>query len=611
MHARRRYLAALGMTCIAGSAFACASTGDAVPADLDAGMGMDAGDAAPINAPSAVGISLFGSTCMPGAPKVDWSPMRRISRVEYNNMVRDLLGDTTQPANGFPPESPLTSGVNFQTNTYAGVSALIVQDYMQAAETLAETAVKDTNNLNNNVLALAGCTDHTDACAQQFISNWGNRAFRGQLDSTESAALFQLYSDVKAQFNDWTAGVQAVITAVLESPRFLYVMEFGSGSPMGNVVPLSPYETAARLALFLWRSVPDDVLMTAAAQGNLSTPDQIAQQASRMLADSKKRAKDALDDFTTQWMQLQATATQGKDSQFTWPPMAGEAMKQETLINFSELVLTKNGGLAELLTSPSSYINDYLGTVYGSSVDKTTKGVPVIDSALGNSTTFYLTQLSNRAGILTNGSVLSTQSHTTLPSFVLRGKLVRENVLCDPIAPPPVNANIGPAPTSVPDGGTTRSTLEAHFANPSCLRCHQYMDPIGLGFGHFDATGAYQANDVNGFTDAGVPPGGWPAIDVSGQVVAMNPGEFSATFDGAVDLVTQLSAATQTRQCFALQEFRYALSRVETASDACSAQQFYSAFSSGNFNIQQLLIAIVQSDAFRYRSVETAGSACQ
>jgi hypothetical protein len=610
MPACRPYLATLAIAALAGSGLACASTGESVPTGLDAGMVMDVGDAAPINAPSAVGTSLFGSKCTPGAPKVDWSPMRRISRVEYDNMVRDLLGDTTQPANGFPPESPLTSGVNFLANTYAGVSTLILQDYMQAAEALAETAVRDTNNLNNNVLSLGGCTDHTDACAQRFISNWGNRAFRGQLDSTESAALFQLYSDVKAQFNDWTAGVQAVITAVLESPRFLYVMEFGSGAPMGDVVPLSPYETAARLAIFLWRSVPDDVLMTAAAQGNLSTADQIAQQAARMLVDPKNRAKDALDDFTTQWMQLQATATQGKDSQFTWPPTAGEAMKQETLLNFSELVLAKNGGLTELLTSPLSYINDYLGTVYGSSPDKTSP-VPVDDGALGGRTMFYLTQLANRAGILTNGSVLSTQSHTTLPSSVLRGKLVRENVLCDPIPPPP--PNIPAAKTSVPDGGTTRSTLEAHFNTQPCVSCHQYMDPIGLGFGHFDATGAYQSRDINGFTDPKYtpPPGGWPAIDASGQVVAMNSGELSATFDGAVDLVTQLSAATQTRQCFALQEFRYALSRVETASDACSAQQIYGAFSSGNFNIQQLLIAIVRSDAFRNRSVETAGSACQ
>jgi hypothetical protein len=135
------------------------------------------------------------------------------------------------------------------------------------------------------------------------------------------------------------------------------------------------------------------------------------------------------------------------------------------------------------------------------------------------------------------------------------------------------------------------------------------MDPIGLGFGFFDATGAYQPNDANGAQ--GPPPGGFPAVDASGQVLAMAAGEFATTFNGATDLVTQLAGAQQTRQCFALQEFRYALGRLESADDACSLQQAYAAFTSGNLNIQALLVAIVQSDAFRYRSVENTSGACQ
>src|SRR5258708_37485332 len=108
--------------------------------------------------------------------------------------------------------------------------------------------------------------------------------------------------------------------------------------------------------------------------------------------------------------------------------------------------------------------------LYGSSADKTTKGALVIDSALGNDTTFYPTPLPNRAGILTNGGVLATQSHTTLPSPVLRGKLVRENVLCDPIPPPPPNVAAA-VPTSVPEGGTTRNILEGHLTRPDCHGC--------------------------------------------------------------------------------------------------------------------------------------------
>jgi hypothetical protein len=530
---------------------------------------------------------------------VDWSPIRRISRVEYDNMVRDLLGDTTQPATSFAPESEMTNGVNFQNNTYSGVSELIAQQYIQAAETLAENAVSSASGLTT----LLGCTTQDDACATQFIGTFANRAFRGQLDATESSGLFQLYSTVKVQF-DFATGIQAIVTAVLESPRFLYVTELGTGAASGDVVPLSQNEIAGRLALFLWRSVPDTTLVQAAAAGQLSTPAQIQAQATRMLADPK--AKDALDDFTTQWMQLQATPTLGKDTQFaTWNsnPKLGEEMADETRLNLSELVLTHNDTLTTLLTSPSSYIDQDLATFYGQQL---TTGVSatVHDSTLDDGqTTFTRTPLPNRAGILTNGSVLATQAHTTLPSSVLRGKLVRENVLCDPLPPPP--PKVPPAPTSVPEGGTTREAFAAHEVIPGCVTCHTFMDPIGFGFGSFDATGAYQATDANGLS------GTFPPVDSSGQVNPMRPGELSATFTDAVDLATQLSTATQTRECFALQELRYALSRMETPDDACSAQQIYASFSSSSYNIQALLLAVVGSDAFRYRSVESAGSACQ
>jgi uncharacterized protein DUF1592/uncharacterized protein DUF1588/uncharacterized protein DUF1595/uncharacterized protein DUF1585/uncharacterized protein DUF1587 len=571
----------------------------------DGGMGASGstgaeagGSGGPIVAPSALGVDLFAAPCAKGAPHVDWSPIRRISRVEYDNIVRDLLGDTTQPALAFAPESGMANGVNFQNNTYSAVSELIAQQYIQSAETLAENAVANASGLQT----LLGCSTQDDACATQFIGNFANRAFRGQLDADESSGLFQLYSTVKGQF-DFATGIQAVITAVLESPRFLYVAELGSGAPSGNVVELSQNEIAGRLALFFWRSVPDESLMAAAKAGQLTTPMQIQAQATRMLADPK--AKDAMDDFTTQWMQLQATPTLGKDTQFaSWNsnPKLGEEMADETRLDVSALVLAANGNLTTLLTSPISYVNQDLATFYGTQPGQGS-GVMVIDPSLGGPVTFAPTMLPDRAGILTNASVLATQAHTTLPSSVLRGKLVRENVLCDPLPPPP--PNVPPAPASVPDGGTTREAFAAHETIPGCVTCHKYMDPIGFGFGHFDATGAYQATDANGLS------GVFPPIDASGQVNPMAAGQLSTTFTDAVDLVTQLSTAEQTRECFALQEFRYALSRMETANDACSAQQVFAAFSGSAYNVQTLLLAVVASDAFRYRSIEAAGSACQ
>jgi hypothetical protein len=283
-------------------------------------------------------------------------------------------------------------------------------------------------------------------------------------------------------------------------------------------------------------------------------------------------------------------------------------MQDETLTNVSQEVLADNGGLAELLMTPSSYVNADLAAFYGVPLGSGA-GVTVNDPALSQAqATFVKTDLSSngRAGVLTNGGVMATQAHTSLPSSVLRGKLVREELLCDELQQPP--PGIPPPATSVPDGGTTRSLSAAH-ANMSstCYSCHEYMDPIGFGFGHFDATGAYQATDANGFT----PASAYPPIDATGQVIAKNPGELAATFDGAADLVKQLATAAQVQQCFVIQELRYALGRIETTEDACSAQQAFAVFSSSQLNIQKLLVALTGTDAFRYRSVETAGGACQ
>ena len=154
-------------------------------------------------------------------------------------MVRDLLGDTTQPANGFgDSESPLANGVNFQTNTYTRVtSTLVPQQYLQAAEALAATAV------GTNLSQVVPCSSQaSDACAAQFIADFAGRAFRGPLDADESASLQRLSADMKSQF-DFATGIRAVITSVLTSPRFLFVLEFGSGDAANGVVPVSPYES--------------------------------------------------------------------------------------------------------------------------------------------------------------------------------------------------------------------------------------------------------------------------------------------------------------------------------------------------------------------------------
>jgi hypothetical protein len=550
--------------------------------------------------PPSVGLALFNDTSLCQSGQVGSTPLRRLSRNEYNNMVRDLGLDPsgTQPANQFVSEQKIDG--NFNTNSYASISGTIFnQQYLQAAETLAATAVA------NNLSSLVTCTTQDAACATQFISSFAGRAFRGQLDATESAALLTLYNNVRAVPFDFPTGIQAVITSVLTSPRFLFVIEFGqppaSGTP--TAIPLAPMELATRLSLYLWRSLPDQTLTSAATGGHLVTASDVATQATRMLADPK--ATDALHDFANQWLDIENMDAVTKDTQFgNWSAALAEELHLETLMTFSSTVLaaTKNG-LTDLLTSSSSYLNPDLVTFYNNptAYAKNTSGPGVATdykpTAVGSSS-------APRMGVLTDGSVLAIHAHTSLPSPTKRGRMLRQQILCEQVPDPP--ASVGgkpiPAPPTALTAGTTRAAYLQHVsANTLCNDCHQYMDWLGFGFDNYDATGAY------------IPTENGSAVDSSGQFI-QEPGsnDLAGTFSGTTDMIQQLSASPQVDQCYALEQLRYALGRVESSSDACSAQQIYKTFSTNNsFNLQQLLIAVVSSDSFMNRTPVNAGGTCQ
>jgi hypothetical protein len=548
-----------------------------------------------ITMPTGVGLSAIEdkTLCKAGQVSVGATPLRRLSRIEYNNMVRDLGLDPTgtQPANQFVSEQKIPG--NFNTNTYALISGTLMnRQYLDAAEQLAANAVTPAN-----IGKLVSCAAQANAaCAQQFIGDFANRAFRGQLDSDESAALLKLFNDVNTQFADFTTGIQAIITAVLTSPRFLFVLEFGQPGASGGAIPLSSMEMATRLSLFLWRSLPDQTLIDAAKAGQLATPDQVAAQATRMLADAKSQG--TLRDFADQWLDIENMDAVTKDTQFkNWTPVLAQELHNETLTTFMSSVATDNTDFPSLLTSTSSYVNSDLAAYYNTGVPGTSNSTSYTKMLVG-------TSAAPRVGLLTHASVLSMHAHTSLPSPTLRGRMVRQQILCEQISPPPQQVGgtvIPPPPTSLPAGQTTRDQYMQHFGvNQLCSSCHQYMDYIGFGFDNYDATGAY------------ITAEGGTQVDPSGMFLTTDTTNgLTGSFTTGTDMITKIAASTQARECFALQELRYAIQRKELPGDACSAQQVYQAFQSSGFNVQKLLLAIVQTDSFRNRSPVNAGAKCQ
>jgi len=494
------------------------------------------------------------------------APLRRLTRAQYNNTVRDLLGDTTRPAAAFPPDDE--SGEFANNATTLTVSPLLAEGYQQAAERLAQAALA-----RKDLLPCDPATIGEEACAQAFIGSFGARAYRRPLGAGEAAALLALFRDNR-QGADWNNGLQSVIEAVLQSAPFLYQVEAGDAAAAqpGGPLPLTSWEMASRLSYFLWNSMPDDALFAAAANDSLRTAEQIAAQAERMLADP--RAHDASAEFFIQWLRLDVLTDVAKDAAayplFTAPLRA--SMRAETLAFVDWAVWGEGGGLAALLQAPVSFLDVNTAALYGRT--DVTSRVPVktdVDPAA-------------RAGLLTQPAVLAINAKPNQSSPVLRGKWVRERLLCQPMPPPPPNLNI--TPPAVTPGVSTRERFAQHDKDQACAGCHRLMDPVGFSFEHYDGIGAYRA------ADQGHP------VDASGTLIGS---DVDGDYVGAVALAAKLAASQEVKDCVATQWFRYAMGRGETLEDQCSVGQLKQAFAASHYDLRALLLAITRTPAFRYR----------
>ncbi len=511
-----------------------------------------------------------GSLCASGSPNPGPSYIRRVNRLEYNNTVHDLLGDTTAPADTFPAEEV---SLGFDNNAQAlSVSPVLAEQYMDAAEALATTAV--STSWTALVPCAATITDGAaiDACGQQFITTFGRRAYRRPLDADDVAALTAAFNAGKA--TDLTTGIRLVIEAALQSPRFLYRVEFGAPAGGATVVKLDDWEMASRLSYLLWHSMPDDPLFAAAAAGKLNAPADIEAQVQRMIADPKARGVAA--DFHAQWLRVGEIAGVEKDPMIfpAFTPAIAQLMQQETTQFLDYVTWDGPGDLASILTAPFTFVNGPLAQYYGFSG---VSGGAFVKTPLDGT---------HRAGVLGQGGLLSLLAKANQTSPVHRGKFVREQLLCMQLPPPPADLMIKPPELSTTL--TTRQRFTQHSIDPACTGCHHLMDPIGLGFEDFDGAGVFRAME-----------NGQP-IDDSGEV---EDSDVTGTFHGVGELTAKLASSTQVRACVATKWFRYGYGRGETDADACSLSTIQSQFAAGGFKIRDLIIALTRTDAFRYRQV--------
>jgi hypothetical protein len=494
--------------------------------------------------------------------------LRRMTRTQLNNTIRDLVGVTGSPANGLAPDEHIGP---FQSNAIAPVTELLVEQHQEVAKAVALEAAGRMSEIFSSCDLAA---DSGTTCATRFVTEFGLRAYRRPLAADEITPYVELFQLGK-QGGGAENGFRLVVEAMLQAPSFLYHSDVGgSGMPTPTPVPLTGYELSSRLSYFLWNSMPDAELLARAADGTLTDDAVIGAQVTRMLNDPK--AGETIGLFHTQWLGLEDLAASDKDTTLfpAFSPALLEAMAAETKL-FSDYVVRQGDGLlATLLTSNLAFPQGELFDVYGVAEPS---GYEV-----GTPIELDVTQ---RAGILTQAAFLTRKAHRDQSSPVHRGLLVRENVLCQPIDAPPADVNnVPPAPTPAT---STRDRFAQHSSDATCAGCHMLMDPIGLGFENFDALGQWRTMDGRG------------AVDATGEFVEVGA-DLAGTFNGAVELANKLADSEEVTNCVSVQWFRFSLGRIEAANDACSIMAIRDGFQASGGNIKTLLAQIALSDAFRH-----------
>ncbi|HEY3497059.1 MAG TPA: DUF1592 domain-containing protein, partial [Polyangiaceae bacterium] len=443
-----------------------------------------------------------------------------------------------------------------------------VEQYHAAVESAVDAVFADAARRSQFI----GCTPGAgvdDACTRGFVEVLGRRAWRRPLDAVELQRVLEVAANAASELGSPVEGARWATVALFTSPHFLYRAELGAPSSSG-ALRFTGYEMAARLAFLVWNGLPDLTLLDQAEDGTLESADGVRQAVQRMLDDP--RGREAVGGFAEEYLRLDRIATLGKDP--TLFPEYGAALKSAMVRDMRDtwesIVFDDRSSVLDLFTTTKVVANAELAALYG--LDTTG-----LDSSTFKS--FSLPADGPRSGILSKAAFLTQFANQKEGSPTLRGKFLREGLMCEHIDPPPGNVDVVLEDPPVDQPMTKRQRLEAHRTNPTCGGCHSLMDPLGLPLETFDAIGRYRT------TDRGLP------IDPSGD------------FDGAPvsdarDLGAVVASSQTVIACLLRRYYAYATGHVEREVDGSVLNALGDSFAASGFQLRDLIVELVTHPAF-------------
>jgi hypothetical protein len=498
---------------------------------------------------------------------------RRLTADEYRTIIADVFGPTVELGGRFEPELRV-KGLLAVGTSHVSVTSAGMEQYDAMARAIANQVVDEKHR---DLIPCKPASDKAadDACTAKFMSKVGRLLYRRPLTNDELKAYIGAASVATKETKDYWNGLSMSLAAMLSSPKFLFRQVAIEPDPAhAGQWRMESHAKAQQLSFFLWNAAPDLELLAAAEKGELETKKGLAKQVDRMMASSRVEA--GVRAFFIDNLGFDEFDTLAKDAAL-FPKFSAQAAadsQEQTLKTIVDLLLTHKGDYRDIFTTKKTFLTQELAAIYR---------VPLVnDGPNGAPDTWVPFEFGSedpRGGILTQVSFTALHSPPGRGSPTLRGKALREVLLCQKVPAPPAAVKFDIVQdTSNPVYKTARERLKAHATEAMCTGCHKIIDPMGLALENFDGAGAYRTSEN------GAP------IDTTGVLDGVN-------FDGAATLGKALHDNPAVTSCLVNRLSSFATGRAIENSTPW-AQDLNKTFASSGYKLPELMRDIAVSDEF-------------
>jgi hypothetical protein len=492
--------------------------------------------------------------------------MRMMTKEQYINSLKYIFGPELRIEARFAPMRRI-QGLLANGSSVAGSTTAQIEQFYRTGSLVA-AAVVDSSHRDFLIPCKPKNENTSDtACATKFLASTGRLLFRKPLSKEKINAVVADANASAEKLNDFYLGLATALEGLLLSPDLLYITDTYEADPRNKgKFRLDSYSLAQRLSFFLWNAGPDDRMIRAAETGEISTPKGREKIVDMMLASPRLEAGTRA--FFSDMLAFEDLDRIAKDTtiypNFTTVTLtdAGE----QTLRTIVDHLITQRKDYRDLYTTRETFMSQALAAIYGVSVPP-------------GWTPYEFSEDSGRAGITSHVSFLAAHAHPGRSSATLRGKALRELLMCQQVPPPPPNVDFSAVENPDPSLKTARDRLTAHRTNPSCAGCHKITDPMGLALEQFDGAGVYRT------TEHGTP------IDSSGTLDGTN-------FEDSVGLSKIVRNIPALTSCLVNRIYSYGTGGPTTRDDAPMLAHLNQRFAEQDYRLPDLLKTIALSPTF-------------